>query len=236
MPIIKANQSAALLKSAIVLDLGDLAQQAEKIRAAAEAQAGEIIAQAGAEAQQMIANAKGQGFEAGQAEGLQAGREQGRQQGRAEALAQVAEQLQALQQNWTAALQDWETRKQELHRQAQQAVLELALALAEKVVRRRVEVDPTVIVAQVTQALAHVLQPTDVTVRICIQDRPLLEEALPRVLAMFPQLQHLQLVDDPAVNRGGCVLSYDQGRIDARIETQLQRMVELLLPQKQAQR
>ena len=45
-------------------------------------------------------------------------------------------------------------------------------------------------------------------------------------MAQFSQVEHVTLVDDEAVGRGGCVLGYGQGRIDASIETQIQRLVE----------
>ena len=72
------------------------------------------------------------------------------------------------------------------------------------------------------------LRPTDVTVSINPADRAALEEAMPRLAAGLPNLTHVRLVDDLGVTRGGCVISYGHGRIDATIETQFDRLVELL--------
>jgi flagellar biosynthesis/type III secretory pathway protein FliH len=102
--------------------------------------------------------------------------------------------------------------------------------LAEKLVHRVIQIDPTVIVDQVANALAHVLQTMDVTVRVSPADRPVLEEAMPELLAEFGHLKHVRIVDDPEITPGGCIVSYGQGQIDTTLDTQLTRLVELMLP------
>ena len=48
--------------------------------------------------------------------------------------------------------------------------------------------------------------------------------------AEFRGLEHVHLVDDASVTPGGCVVTSGQGVIDAQIDTQLRRIVELLVP------
>jgi flagellar assembly protein FliH len=231
MAVIKASQSGPLLKEAIVLDLGDLGRQGERIRAAAEARTRQIIEAGQKEAARLVAGAREEGLREGRAEGLAQGLAQGRAQGRAEAFQQSTEQLKLLQEAWAAAMKEWDGQREAMERDARLAVLELAIKLAEKLTRRRVEVDPTLVVEQVRVALRHVLRPLDVTLRIHPEDRTVVEEAMPRLTAEFPHFPHIQLADDPLVGRAGCVVSYGRGRIDATLDTQLRRIVELLLPE-----
>ena len=230
MAIIKSNNAAAMLKDAVVLDLGDIGKQAKALREKAQQQADQILRDAQAQAQQLIDGAEAVGLEQGKAAGYEQGLAEGREQGKAQALAEAAEQLTQLQQAWVAAAQQWEAQQQTLHRQARQDVLKLAVMLARKVVHRVVEQDNQVAADQVAAALSHVLRPSDVTVRICPDDRQVVEEALPAVANTMSQLKHVQLVDDPAVGKGGCIVSFGQGQIDASIDTQLDRVVQLLLP------
>jgi len=58
----------------------------------------------------------------------------------------------------------------------------------------------------------------------------MLQQAMPKLMAEFARLKHIQVVDDHSVGRGGCVLTYGQGRVDGRIEKQLERVVEQLCP------
>lgn len=230
MSLIKATDAAPLIKDAIVLDLGDLGRQATRLKEAALTKAQQIVRDAQSEARRLTQQSHGLGLEQGRSEGFAKGLEEGRAQGRAEALKQASEQLRRLQENWTRAAAEWDRQRQDMDRQAREAVLALAVRMGEKLTHRLVEIDPTVVVDQVAMALGHVLRPLDVTVRIHPEDRPVMEEALPQLLAEFAQLKHVRLMDDPAVGRGGCVLTYGQGRVDATIDTQLRRVVELLIP------
>jgi flagellar assembly protein FliH len=230
MPVIKSNTSAGMLKEAIVLDLGDLGRQAAQLRIAAEAKAAQIISDAQAHAQKLVDGAEEKGFEQGRLAGYDVGLAQGLAQGAAQALEQAAQQLQQLHSAWTNAMRHWDEQRQDMQRQASQAVLDFALTFAQKLVHRVIETDQAVIVDQLHAALAHVLRSTEVSVRINPDDRPTLEQALPSLMADFTQCTHIHLVEDPSVGRGGCVLTYGQGQIDATIEKQLQRIISVLLP------
>lgn len=230
MSVVKGHNAATLIKDAIVLDLGDLGRQAAKLQAAADAKAKKTVTDAQAEAARIIEAARSKGFEQGRAEGVALGRAEGQKLGRADAVQQLSAQLKQLTQAWAQSVNGWDARREEIDREAREAVLDLALHLAEKLVHRVVEVDPTVVQDQLASALTHVLSPMEVTVEICPADRPVLEFALPELLAEFGHLKHIKLVDDESVTPGGCVVTYGQGQIDATIETQLRRVVELMIP------
>jgi len=230
MALIKCQNAASVLKDAIVLDLGDVAKQAQRLRESAQVKARQIIQHAENAADQLAAEAHEQAFEQGHTEGLEKGIAQGRLQGRDEVMAQFSEQMTQLQDAWRDSLTRFDEQRNALDCDARRAVLDLALRFAEKLVHRIIEVDDSVIADQVGAALAHVLKPVDVTVRINPEDRPALEQAMPQLLAEFDHLKHVEVIDDPDINRGGCIASYGQGRIDATVEKQLQRVVELMLP------
>ncbi len=234
MPIVKKQEAQALLQGAIVFDLGDVRRQAQQIRAAAEQRAREIVAaaeQAAAKVEQDALAARVEGLEQGKAEGIRRGVEEGREIGRQEALQQAHEHFKQVERSWVEAVQTWEAQRERLEREAQHAVLDLALMLAEKVIKRAIQVDRNIVIEQLAAVLAHVLRPTDVIVRVCPDDRSTLEKAMPELLQRFTQVKSVQLVDDPAVIRGGCVVGYGQGEIDATIDHQSERLVRLLLPE-----
>ena len=228
MPILKQTSTRPLMKDAVVLDLGDLGKQAAALKAAAERKAREIVEAAAAEAARLTEGAEAAGREAGHAAGYEAGLAEGREAGRAEALEQAREELAALTERWGGLADVLEARRAELEHEAQDAVLDLALRLAEKVTHRVVEVDRGVVVGQVAAALERVLSPTDAVIVIHPEDRAALEEALPEMLERFTKLKHVSLREDDAVGLGGCRVEFDGGGIDAEIDTQLRRIAELI--------
>jgi flagellar biosynthesis/type III secretory pathway protein FliH len=139
-------------------------------------------------------------------------------------------QLLQLQKAWLDAAGGWNEQREQADRDARQSILRLGLMFAEKIVQRVVQVDSEVVVDQLAEAISYVLRPTDVTIRINAADRPTIDEALPALLKGLSNLQHVDVVDDDSISRGGCVVTYGQGRIDATIDTQMRRLVEMLIP------
>lgn len=231
MPLLKRdNSSDRLASEAVVLDLGDLRQQAEKLRAQARAEADRILEQARAEAEMLTAEAAQKGHDAGYQQGYDEGLAAGRKQGHAEALQKTREQLNQLQQAWVDAAQQWDSERRTMLLDARQSVLELAIAIAERICKRAPRVDRSLVVDQVAAALEQITRPADVQVRIHPDDRPLLSEALPELIKAGDTCEHVHLVDDSQIEPGGCKVTYGKGTIDATLATQLDRIVQALLP------
>lgn len=230
MTVMKREHFAPILKEAVVLDLGDVAEQAAKITQAAEARAKRLIAEAQAKAQGIIDNANASGFEDGHKQGVEQGYADGLEKGRAEAMQAMNAQLQQLEVAWRDGMAQWTSRIDAVEADARESVLQLALRLTAMLVHRVIDVDPTVIVDQVASALAFVLTASEVTVTIHPDDRPALDEALPQLAAEFGHIKRFKLAEDETMMRGGCVVAYGQGRVDARLDQQLERIVNMLVP------
>lgn len=229
MSIIKSSQAADQLTGAIVLDLGDLRRQADQMLARAEAEAKRIVAEGARRAAELARQAEAQARQRGLTEGKQAGYEAGLKQGREEAMKQTAESLQQLQKAWIGAAMQWEADRRTMLLDARQSMLDLALAMARKIVRRVTAADRSIVVDQVHEAISQLARPCDVTIRIHPDDRPLLQDAMPKLLETFSRLEHVKLAEDASLTPGGCIVEAGAGRIDATIERQLDRLVGGLL-------
>ncbi|MEX0887709.1 MAG: FliH/SctL family protein [Phycisphaeraceae bacterium] len=229
MPLMKSADADRSANSAIVLDLGDLAAQAQRLRDRAEAKARQIVEQAQREADELTAGAEARGHEQGLKEGYDKGYAAGLEAGQTDALKQWQKKLAAVEAQWTDAATQWQGRFDELDRDARQAVLRFALALAAKVVHRQIELDPSVVVDQVEASLKHVLGASRVKICVHPDDRPLVDAALPNLERTLAQFDRVELVEDSHVTPGGCVLRYGQGMLDATVETQLQRIAAQML-------
>ncbi|MHC4993521.1 MAG: FliH/SctL family protein [Planctomycetota bacterium] len=244
MALIKSKQADALAHDAIVLDLGDLRRQANVLKERADAEAAAIIdrarqetehirvaaTQRAAEAETLCEAAEKRGFEEGFARGHAEGLEAGRLAGHEEAFKQASEALEQLQTAWVEAADHWDNDRLRMLQEARQSMLTVAVRMAEKIVHRVPRVDPSIIEDQVAEAVRHIAQPQDATVRIHPEDRPIVEEALPSILNKLGATEHVHLADDPAIERGGCRVTAGQGVVDASLDAQLQRLVEAMLP------
>ncbi len=232
MALIKSTAHEAMTEDVIVLDLGDLRKQGEQMLQAARVEADKIIAEAREQAARMHEGSEETGHAEGYAKGIAEGRAAGTQEGHAEALAQQQAQLAAIQQSWTQALQTWDGERREMMIDARQSLLQLAVAIGKKIVRRMPQTHPDMVVDQVNAAIDYVVRPSDVTIRIHPDDRAIVSEALPAIVQSAEQVQHAELIDDDSIQRGGCMITYGKGSIDATLDGQLDRAVEALLPSK----
>ena len=128
---------------------------------------------------------------------------------------------------WAAAI---ETARRSVGRAIEQSrhqVARLALRVAEKILRQKVESSPEALVPMVDEALRSLqAQPQSrVVLRAHPDDQPALEARKGRWLARFPGLDSLSVVADDEMPRGGCRIESDFGMVDATIETQL-RVIE----------
>jgi flagellar biosynthesis/type III secretory pathway protein FliH len=234
---LRQSEAQRIASEAIALDLGDLARQADALLARARAQAAGVVEQAQAQRAAIMRGieeqARKEGFEAGRGEGLATGKVSGH----AQALAESKAKLDALQQAWGRALAEFEGARAAMLEDAREDVLQLAVLLAQRVVKRSIEVDASLVKDQLAATLAMVARPTSLTVAVNPQDEPLAREAMAALATSMDSAKHAQISADAALARGSCVVrTAGGGVLDASIDTQLRRIAESLLPERLAKR
>lgn len=230
MALIKSHNTQQHAAQAVVLDLGDLRQQADAILARAHEQAERIVNEAQVKAKDIHTQAKQAGYDVGYELGKTEGQVEGEKQGLQKAHEEAKVICDQIQQAWIHAAEQWDGMRHDMISEAQQSLLKLAMLTAEKIVQRVQTTDPTLIQSQVNAALEYVVAPCAVTIHISPDDRPQLEALLPEMLNQLSNAEHVNLVEDASIQRGGCMVDYGRGRIDARIETQLEQMIQTLIP------
>ena len=107
-------------------------------------------------------------------------------------------------------------------------LLRLAIKIAEKICSREIHRDDATIAAMVRTAITHARHSEIVTVRVNPIDLPIVEKYRasiePRGLMRF-----VEFVPDPCIGRAGCIIVTETTTIDARLETQLRALEQVLL-------
>ena len=150
-------------------------------------------------------------FTKGYAQGERAGAEASARRGEAtlRRLAQTIEELAGL--------------RAELLQKTERQVVELALAIAGRVLRRELSVDRELLIAMAHVALERLGENTSATIRLNPDDY-----ASIGAQAHLGNHDVVQVVADPLVSPGGCLVQSDFGLIDAGIDAQLGEMAGAL--------
>jgi len=233
MPVMKAQQQQRTRESAIVMDLSDLEREGAGIVDRARAQAARLMAEGKSAAQRETLGIREQARQAGHREGLEAGLAEGRKQGHDEALAAAAAQLKDLAARWSQTLEVLHQHMPEHVADARTDLVKLALAIA-----RRVTHQEALRNRQVTAAVVEeTLRTAGAARRVALHVNPLevdaLAEYLPDLLGKLRSIEEVELTADEGIAPGGCELRCGAGQIDARIETQLDRIAAELLGEKE---
>ena len=103
-------------------------------------------------------------------------------------------------------------------------ILHLISHIAEKVVRGRVKIDHTVIRETIFEAFNLVVDRSEVTIRVSPEDIAYVKEIRPKFFDRIKDLKSITIESDPSVSPGGCFMETGFGQIDARLESQLEKI------------
>jgi flagellar assembly protein FliH len=216
--IIKEAEEAA----AVEVQRGN--DEAQVIKSQAEDEAKSIIAEAGEKIKQMEAESRAT-LENERKEAEEAGRAEGRESGFAEGKAEVERLIQRTQ----IVLQRAQDKRSEILQETEQEIINLVLLLARKVVKAIIESQRNVIVSNVVQALRKVKGRGNIIIRVNIADLKLTTTHTKDFISLVEGVKSVQVVEDPTVDEGGCIIETDFGEIDARISSQLAELETKIL-------
>jgi flagellar biosynthesis/type III secretory pathway protein FliH len=159
-------------------------------------------------------------------EGFDEGLEKGFNEGEKTGCERAAQKLEPVLDSLRQALLQLQTLRQETYQRIEKEVVELALAIARKVICREIAVDKAVVVCVAREALAKVEGPGKITLKLNPSDLQFINETKYQLSDMIGNIDNITLEPEGSIQSGGCVVETDLGQIDARIEHQLQAVEE----------
>lgn len=153
-----------------------------------------------------------------QRQAFEQGRLKGIQDGRAQCQAKVDEEL---KRAIHLANQIGRARVSAMEEQDRD-IVEVALAISQKIILREIHTDKEFIVRQVRQLLGLLLNKTLVTLKVHPQDLHVLEALHESLRAEFLDGDHLMMEGDAAMQPGDCLVEQAGLQLDARLQQQLE--------------
>jgi len=153
-----------------------------------------------------------------------AARAEGLAAGRAEALEAVAPAVAALESAAAAAREHGESAAERLEAEA----IDLAFAVAQKIVGTGVAADPGLVLEAIRGALRGIVERERVTLLVAPEDLELVRAASDDLRASLGGIEHCDVQAERRVARGGAVVRYADGQVDARLQTKLERAREVV--------
>lgn len=216
---------------AAALNVANFAEQAQKLVLDAQAKAAQTLQNATARARELEQQASERGYAEGFAKGRADGQADGAEKAFAEATAGFQKQTASLQQLLRQAIQGLEAARADLLLQARSDLLNLSIAIAEKVTGVQAAGQLQVAQASLGKALDMLAEASQVQVRVCARQVGQLREYAAGLADELSLGEAVRLVPDETLQPGDVVVTTRSGEIDARIQTQLDNVVSALTGQ-----
>ena len=188
------------------------ASDAESLIRQAENKALELVERAHARIAQMEEEARAAGREQGYTAGKTAAEEE-----LAPVITTIRELIESIRVQRSAAIAA-----------AEPELVRLAMAVAERVVHGELQTNQSVIVENVRQALTRLVSREVVTLRLNPVDLDAIRAHRDKIVAAG-DVEHLRIVEDQRVDRGGVIVETDAGTIDSKVGTQLREARRAIL-------
>lgn len=172
-----------------------------------------LLALAEAEAEQIRERAHAEGFAAGRAEGVREG------------LAGIESATSAI----AAAADGIHATREEIVDGLEHDAVELALALAGKIVSGSLEAQPQRVLDVIRGALRHIADRRRIAVLVDPEDLEVVTAAIEQVSAQAGGIELCEVQAERRVGRGGAIVRTSEGEVDACVDTQLERAREVIL-------
>lgn len=215
-----ADESAALAKPQVDV-------------AAIHAEAAELIDTAAADAETLLHEARQRALDlvndaiarthAIEDEARKTGYDRGLADGRAGAQAEMDEMLSTMR----GLVEMARAERHKIIETADSEIVRLATAIAERILHQHIAIEPNAVIDMTRAAITRLVNRETVTVRVNPADIETMRENREALMSMN-DIEHLRVIEDQRVDRGGVVIETEAGAIDAKVSTQLREVRRLL--------
>jgi type III secretion protein L len=132
-------------------------------------------------------------------------------------------------QQWNAAVVEANAARDRHLAESEPEMIRLAVRIAQKIIGEELRLNPQAIVSMAAECLHGLRRERSLTLRVPPGDVDLLRERIALLREAAGAHRSIEVVADASIASGGCIVESEYGIIDARLETQIRCMEEILL-------
>ncbi len=152
---------------------------------------------------------------------LKQARERGRSDGAEEVRVEFERRHQNSARMLSSFIEQLKKREAELTRTLAPRLADFATELAAKIIHREIGQDIALVTRQAEQAVMKILERDKLLIRVNPSDEELMKEHKPTLVEMFDGIDKIEVIGDPEIERGGCIIETDLIKVDAQPHAQL---------------
>jgi flagellar biosynthesis/type III secretory pathway protein FliH len=155
--------------------------------------------------------------------------EEGRRQGYSSCKTEMEAEVREKVKNFTSMVDDLVVQKKRLLTDSEEAVVRLSCEIARRVVVKMAEIDETVILEVVKNALGHLADKQSVTIRVNPADAETLRAHGDEWAEAAGAGSAVEIAEDKRIKRGGCLIEGESGSVEAQLDRQVEMIEKALV-------
>jgi flagellar assembly protein FliH len=152
---------------------------------------------------------------------FQAGYQLGAQETRAD--------VESIAESFVKSLEELADFRSQLRERYERQLLELALGVARKVVQQEIAERPAIWLSMIRAAVRRAVDRERILVRVPPALLGFLNQAIPELRTALGDVKELEVVEDPSLPAGGCVVETKFGEVDISLDTQFEAVERALV-------
>ena len=105
----------------------------------------------------------------------------------------------------------------------------LCYFIAKKIIKKEVEKDEKLIIPIIKDSLRFISDETDIILKLNPEDYKTAQEYDKDLKIHMHDVKHFKIEADDKISRGGCLIETNSGEVDARLETKIEELSNLML-------
>lgn len=187
----------------------------------------EIIKEANIKGQEIINKAISEAQKKAQ-EILEQAYNQGYSQGYNEIKNKLEQEYQQKIQELQKEIQNILNLKENLVKEMEKDIVELAIKVAEKVINKKIEEEPELVSNYLLELLPKIEQAKNITIWINPNEIEYVKLSKEKFKNLVENVDNINIAPDSRIEKGGCIIETNFGKIDARISTKLEVLKEII--------
>jgi flagellar assembly protein FliH len=118
--------------------------------------------------------------------------------------------------------------KESLVKEMEKDIVELAIKVAEKVINKKIEEEPELVSNYLIELLPKIEQAKNITIWINPNEIEYVRLSKEKFKNLVEDVENINIAPDSRIEKGGCIIETNFGKIDARISTKLEVLKEII--------
>ncbi len=160
---------------------------------------------------------------------LQQAYNKGLQKGIQEASVKIEEEYTQKIQELTHEINNIINLRSNLVKEFEKEIIELVFDVAEKILNKKIEESNSVVISYLSELLSKVERSKTVTIWVSPRELEEVRNHKEKLQYILEDVENLNIVPDERIEKGGCVIETNFGKIDSRLSTKIEVLKEIIL-------